>query len=90
MKIQPSITYPQTLRNVTHIGFQVGMIVLTLFLILYYNFAYYLYVPLTGVWLDYVDLPRNLYPSKMRVKRPKKEQDSHEATNARTNCTAIA
>ncbi len=36
------------------------------------------------------DLPRNLYPSKMRVKRPKKEQDSHEATNARTNCTAIA
>lgn len=55
MKIQPSIIYPQTLRNVTRTGFQVGMIVLTLFLILYYNFAYYLYVPLTGVWLDYVD-----------------------------------
>lgn len=55
MKIQPSITYPQTLRNVTRTGFQVGMIVLTLFLILYYNFAYYLYVPLTGVWVDYVD-----------------------------------
>ena len=55
MKIQSGITYPQTLRNVTHTGFQVGMIVLTLFLVLYYNFAYYLYVPLTGVWLDYVD-----------------------------------
>jgi len=39
---------------------------------------------------DPSDLPRKIYPSKMRVERPKKEQDSHEATNARTNCTAIA
>ena len=27
-----------------------------------------------------IDLPRKLYPSKMRVERPKKEQLSHEAT----------
>ena len=31
------------------------------------------------------DLPRKIYPSKMRVERPKKEQLSDETTKTRTN-----
>jgi len=36
------------------------------------------------------DLPQKLYPSKMRVERPKKEQNSHEAKKARTNRAVLA
>ncbi len=55
MKIQPGVSYSKILSLVTRIDFQVGIILLTLFLIIYYNVAYYLYVPLTGVWLDVND-----------------------------------
>jgi signal transduction histidine kinase len=55
MKIQSDVNYPKMVRIVTHTGFQVGVILLTLFLVIYYNAAYYLYVPLTGVWISYVD-----------------------------------
>ncbi len=36
------------------------------------------------------DLPRKIYPSKMRVERLKKEQLSHEATQTRTNRATLA
>jgi hypothetical protein len=36
------------------------------------------------------DLPRKIYPSKMRVERLKKEQFSHEAKQPRTNRATLA
>lgn len=55
MKIESGINYPKIVSIVTHTGFQVGIILITLFLVIYYNVAYYLYVPLTGVWISYPD-----------------------------------
>ena len=55
MKIQSSIAYPAAVKLVTGRGFQVGLVVVTLFLTLYYNVAYYWYTPVTGVQMDYVD-----------------------------------
>jgi hypothetical protein len=37
-----------------------------------------------------VDLPRKIYPSKMRVERPKKERISHEPTKTRTDRPTLA
>lgn len=55
MTIHQGVTYSKIVSAVNHIGFQVGTILLTLFLVIYYNVAYYFYVPLTGVWLSYAD-----------------------------------
>jgi len=55
MKVQPGINYPKTVSIVGDTGFQVGIILLTLFLVIFYNVAYYLYVPLTGVWISYAN-----------------------------------
>ena len=38
----------------------------------------------------YNDLPRKIYPSKMRVEHLKKEQFSHEAKQPRTNRATLA
>ena len=59
MKIQPSIEYPAALKLVTRGGFQVGLVVVTLFLTLYYNAVWYQYTPLTGVDWDYLDNARS-------------------------------
>ncbi len=44
-------------------GFQVGFVVVTLLLTLYYNIAYYWYTPLTGVRMDYINNP----PSALQI-----------------------
>lgn len=55
MKVEPGTQYPKIVAIITHTAFQVGIILLTLFLVIYYNFTFYLYVPLTGIWISYVD-----------------------------------
>ena len=57
MKIQSSIEYPSAVKLLTHRGFLVGFVVVTLFLTLYYNAAYYWYTPLTGVQVEYINNP---------------------------------
>jgi len=57
VKIQSSVEYPTTVKLVTHRGFQVGLILVALFLVIYYNVAYYWYTPLTGVQVEYIDSP---------------------------------
>jgi signal transduction histidine kinase len=59
MEIQPDRSYPKITTFVTSIGFQVVFTLLTLCLTIYYNASYFLYVPVTGVWLDYADQNRN-------------------------------
>ncbi|MGC1374652.1 MAG: PDZ domain-containing protein, partial [Anaerolineales bacterium] len=59
MKIQSSIEYPSIVKLVTRGGFQIGLVIVTLFLTLYYNFAWYGYTPLTGVDWDYTDSSRS-------------------------------
>jgi two-component system sensor histidine kinase ComP len=59
MKILPDRNYPKIIIFLTSAGFQVIFTLLTLCLIFYYNIAYFLYVPLTGVWLDYENQNRN-------------------------------
>jgi membrane-associated protease RseP (regulator of RpoE activity) len=55
VKIQSSIEYPSAVKLLTRRGFLVGFVVVTLFLVIYYNVAYYQYTPLTGVDWDYLD-----------------------------------
>ncbi len=59
MDIQPDRSYPKIVTFVTGTGFQVVFTLLTLCLTLFYNVAYFFYVPATGVWLDYADQDRN-------------------------------
>lgn len=59
MKITPDQSYPKIITFVRGTGFQVGFTLLTFFLIIFYNIAYYVYVPVTGVWLDYDDQALN-------------------------------
>ncbi len=59
MKIPPEQSYPKIITLVTGTGFQVGFTLLTFCLIIFYNLAYYIYVPVTGVWLDYDDQAPN-------------------------------
>ena len=63
MKIQSSIDYPFIVKLVTRGGFQVGLLILTLFLVVYYNVAYYWYTPPTGVRVEYIDNP----PSALQI-----------------------
>ena len=53
MKIQPDPRYPKIITFVTGTGFQVVFALLALCLIIFYNAAYFIYVPVTGVWLDF-------------------------------------
>jgi hypothetical protein len=46
-------SYPKIITFVKSTGFQVVFILLTFCLIVFYNVTYYIFVPVTGVWLDY-------------------------------------
>ncbi len=59
MEINPNENYPKLISFVTSTGFQVIFTLLSLCLTIYYNAAYFLYVPATGVWLDYIDQNQN-------------------------------
>ena len=59
MKITPDQSYPKIISFVKSIGFQVVFTLLTFFLIVFYNVAYYVFVPITGFWLDYYDQAPN-------------------------------
>jgi two-component system sensor histidine kinase ComP len=51
--------YPKIITYVTSPGFQTIFVLLTLCLTIYYNIAFFLYVPATGVWVDYENTNRN-------------------------------
>ena len=53
MKTAPDQSYPKIITFVKGTGFQIGFTLLTFLLILFYNISYYVFVPVTGVWLDY-------------------------------------
>jgi two-component system sensor histidine kinase ComP len=55
MEVPPERNYPKIITFLSSTGFQVVFTLLALGLTLFYNIAYYVYVPLTGVWLDYTD-----------------------------------
>lgn len=59
MQIQPDIRYPKIITFITSAGFLAVLTLLTLSLVIYYNVAYFLYVPVTGVWLDYENGQQN-------------------------------
>ena len=53
MNITTDQSYPKIINFVKGTGFQVGFTFVTFLLILFYNITYYVFVPVTGVWLDY-------------------------------------
>lgn len=53
MNITTDQSFPKIITFVKGTGFQVGFTLVTLLLILFYNITYYVFVPVTGVWLDY-------------------------------------
>ena len=59
MEIPPDRGVPKIITFFSSSGFQVIFTLLALGFVLYYNLSYYLYVPFTGVWLDYQDQRRN-------------------------------
>jgi signal transduction histidine kinase len=59
MEIQPDRNYPKIITILTSTGFRSVFTLLTLSLIIFYNVAYFLYIPVTGVWLDYEDQNQN-------------------------------
>ena len=59
MKTLVDPRYPKILTFLTGVRFQVIFVLVTLCLVIFYNAAYYLYVPVTGVWLDYDDQAPN-------------------------------
>ncbi|MCL4559874.1 MAG: ATP-binding protein [Chloroflexi bacterium] len=59
MKTTSDPRYPRIFTFVKSTGFQVGFTFLTLLLILFYNISYYVFVPVTGVWLDFDDQSLN-------------------------------
>ena len=59
MKITSDQSFPKIISFVKGTGFQVVFTSLTFFLIIFYNVAFYVYVPVTGVWLDYYDQAPN-------------------------------
>ncbi|MDD5367588.1 MAG: ATP-binding protein [Anaerolineaceae bacterium] len=74
MNMTSKPSYPKILTFVKGTGFQAIFTLLTFSLIVFYNAAYYVYVPVTGVWLDYDDqalntaIIRNLNPGGPGVK----------------------
>jgi signal transduction histidine kinase len=59
MEISLDRGYPKILTLLSGTGFQVLFTLLALGLTLFYNLAYFAYVPFTGVWLDYADQQRD-------------------------------
>ena len=59
MEIPPERGYPKIITLLTSTGFQIAFTLLALALIIFYNAAYFLFVPVTGVWLDYTDQQQN-------------------------------
>ena len=59
MEIPPERSIPRNLTFLTSTGFQITFTLLALGLIIYYNVAYFLYVPVTGVWLNYANQQQN-------------------------------
>ena len=59
MEISPDRKYPKLITFLTSTGFQVIFTLLIFCLTFYFNVAYYFYVPVTGVWLDYADPQQN-------------------------------
>ncbi len=59
MAIPPEPGYPRLIRFVTSNGFLVGFALLAICAVVFYNAAYYIFVPVTGVWLDYQDSQQN-------------------------------
>lgn len=55
METQSDPNYPNILTFVSSAVFQVVFTLLTFCLVIFYNAAYYWYVPVTGVWIDYAD-----------------------------------
>src|SRR4030065_1059036 len=53
MNITSDQSYPKIITFIKGTGFQVGFSFVTFLLILFYNVSYYVFVPVTGVWLDY-------------------------------------
>ena len=53
MNITTDQSYPKIINFVKGTDFQVGFTFVTFLLILFYNITYYVFVPVTGVWLDY-------------------------------------
>ena len=59
MEIPPERGYPKIITLLASTGFQIAFTLLALALIIFYNAAYFLFVPVTGVWLDYTDPQQN-------------------------------
>jgi signal transduction histidine kinase len=59
MEIPAERGYPKIITFLTSTGFQIVFTLLALGLIIFYNAAYFIYVPVTGVWLNYADLHQN-------------------------------
>jgi signal transduction histidine kinase len=59
MEASPERGFPKILTLLSGTGFQVVFTLLALGLTLFYNLAYFAYVPFTGVWLDYADQQRD-------------------------------
>ena len=59
MEIPPDWSYPKVITFLTSTSFLVVFTLLALGLIIFYNVAYFMFVPVTGVWLDYADQQQN-------------------------------
>jgi hypothetical protein len=59
MKTSSDQDFPLIFTFLKSSGFQVVFTLLTFFLIVFYNAAYYIFVPVTGVWLDFDDRTLN-------------------------------
>jgi signal transduction histidine kinase len=59
MEAQSHHDDPKIIIFVTSTGFDVVFVLLTLCLTIYYNLSFFLYVPPTGVWLDYENEVQN-------------------------------
>jgi signal transduction histidine kinase len=59
MEVPIERDFPKAITVLTSTSFQLVFTLLTLSITLFYNVAYYVYVPLTGVWLDYADQNQN-------------------------------
>ena len=59
MEVPPERNVPKIITVFSSTSFQIVFTLLALGLTIFYNIAYYFYVPLTGVWLDYADQQQN-------------------------------
>jgi signal transduction histidine kinase len=59
VEIPPERSDPTIITFLTGTGFEIVFTLLTLGVIIFYNAAYFLYVPVTGIWLNYQDRQQN-------------------------------